>query len=45
MDEFCVQECARYAQASADPMLDERQRADSWVWHKLPDIFVVGSVF
>lgn len=29
LDEFCVQECARYAQASGDPMLDERQRADS----------------
>lgn len=29
LDEFCVQECARYAQASADPSLDAQARADS----------------
>ena len=29
LDEFCVQECARYAQASADPSLDATARADS----------------
>lgn len=29
LDEFCVQECARYAQASGDPMLNAEQRADS----------------
>lgn len=29
LDEFCVAECARYAQASADPNLNSDQRADS----------------
>lgn len=29
LDEFCTKECARYAQASADPALDDRARADS----------------
>ena len=29
LDEFCVQECARYAQSSADPALSERQRQDA----------------
>ena len=29
LDEYCVQECARYAQLSADPALDDRQRADA----------------
>lgn len=29
LNEFCVNECARYAQASADPALTENQRADS----------------
>ena len=29
LDEFCVQECARYAQASADPALKENERADA----------------
>ena len=29
MEEFCVQECARYAQASGDPSLDKEARADS----------------
>ena len=29
LDEFCVQECARYAQASGDPSLSAESRADS----------------
>ena len=29
MEEFCVQECARYAQASSDPKLRPEERADS----------------
>lgn len=29
LGEFCVNECARYAQASADPALNAEQRADS----------------
>ncbi len=29
LQDFCVTECARYAQASADPALTENQRADS----------------
>jgi hypothetical protein len=29
LENFCVTECARYAQASADPMLKAEQRADS----------------
>ena len=29
LNEFCVQECARYAQASADPALKPEARADS----------------
>lgn len=29
MDEFCGTECARYAQSSADPALDDRSRADA----------------
>ena len=28
LNEFCVNECARYAQSSADPALNESQRAD-----------------
>lgn len=29
LNEFCINECARYAQASADPALNENQRADA----------------
>jgi hypothetical protein len=29
LDEFCVQECARYAQTSADPALPANERADA----------------
>ena len=29
LDHFCVTECARYAQASADPQLNADQRADA----------------
>lgn len=29
LDEFCTAECARYAQASADPALKENERADA----------------
>lgn len=29
LDRFCVQECARYAQSSADPALTSEQRADA----------------
>lgn len=29
LDEFCVQECARYAQASADPSLGKDERSDA----------------
>jgi len=29
LDEFCVQECARYAQNSANPALNASDRADS----------------
>ena len=29
LQEYCVDECARYAQASADPALTAEQRADS----------------
>ena len=29
LNEFCVQECARYAQSSADPALKSEQRADA----------------
>lgn len=29
LDEFCGTECARYAQSSADPALNDRQRADA----------------
>lgn len=29
LEEFCVQECARYAQSSADPSLDATSRADA----------------
>lgn len=29
LEEFCTQECARYAQASADPALSAEARADS----------------
>lgn len=29
LDDFCTTECARYAQSSADPALDDRQRADA----------------
>jgi hypothetical protein len=29
LEEFCIHECARYAQASADPSLDATARADS----------------
>lgn len=29
LEEFCVNECARYAQSSADPALDDRSRADA----------------
>jgi hypothetical protein len=29
LEEFCVNECARYAQASANPALKEVERADS----------------
>lgn len=29
LDRFCTQECARYAQSSADPALSAEQRADS----------------
>ena len=28
LNEFCINECARYAQSSADPALNESQRAD-----------------
>jgi hypothetical protein len=29
LDEFCTQECARYAQASGDPALSSENRADA----------------
>lgn len=29
LDQFCVQECARYAQLSADPSMGPNERADS----------------
>lgn len=29
LEEFCVQECARYARESADPALPEHSRADA----------------
>lgn len=29
LEDFCVEECARYVQASADPALNAEQRADS----------------
>lgn len=29
LEEFCVQECARYAQISADPALPANERADA----------------
>lgn len=29
LEEFCVQECARYAQSSGDPALTAEQRADA----------------
>ena len=29
LEEFCVNECARYAQASADPALGANERADA----------------
>lgn len=29
LEDFCVNECARYAQASADPALTAEQRADA----------------
>lgn len=29
LDEFCTQDCARYAQLSADPALKENERADA----------------
>jgi len=29
LEDFCVQECARYAQASADPNLSVNERADA----------------
>lgn len=29
MEEFCIQECARYAQTSADPKLRPEERADA----------------
>jgi hypothetical protein len=29
LNEFCINECARYAQSSADPALNENQRADA----------------
>lgn len=29
LQEFCVEECARYAQVSADPSVDDRGRADA----------------
>lgn len=29
LDEFCTKDCARYAQQSADPALNDRQRADA----------------
>ena len=29
LDEFCVKECARYAQMSSDPQLSAEERADS----------------
>lgn len=29
LDEFCVKECARYAQMSADPQLNAVERADA----------------
>lgn len=29
LEEFCVQECARYAQLSADPSLPANERADA----------------
>lgn len=29
LQEFCVEECARYAQTSGDPALTERQQADA----------------
>lgn len=29
LEDFCVQECARYAQASADPNLSANERADA----------------
>ena len=29
LDEFCVKECARYAQMSADPQLSVSERADA----------------
>ena len=29
LEEFCVNECARYAQASADPALNQNERADA----------------
>ena len=29
LEEFCVSECARYAQSSADPALNPDQRADA----------------
>jgi cation transport regulator ChaC len=29
LEEFCVNECARYAQTSADPNLGDRERADA----------------
>lgn len=29
LEEFCTQECARYAQLSADPSLKENERADA----------------
>lgn len=29
LEDFCVAECARYAQASADPQLNADQRADA----------------
>jgi hypothetical protein len=29
LDQFCLKECARYVQVSADPNLDDRQRDDA----------------
>lgn len=29
LNQFCVQECARYAQVSGDPAVSDRDRADS----------------